>query len=345
MIDFATQAHHRGRRESILRLWLLRSEARPHAARDTQHTKLSFSNILMPATLPEIDSEPTAYVRRRASIPVILSELWSARDLVVQFVQRDLTVRYAQAVMGFAWALLMPLLIVCAGLMFRFVVSTLSGMPLEGSSIGSLAVKALPWAFFSGALTSATQSIIGNANLIGKIFFPRESLPIATVLAQSIDLGVGLVVVGVILPMVGLRPTMTALWGLFVVLLLIVFTTGCALILSCANLFYRDVKYIMQVVLNFGVFATPVFFEPQMLGKKGAAIMLALPLSPFIQAMDVSIVRGQNLLAPLVLSSTKGPITVWAPWMLGTATATALLVFCFGLLIFRNASSRFAEMA
>jgi ABC-type polysaccharide/polyol phosphate export permease len=288
---------------------------------------------------------PVAYVKRRYSIASILGELWDSRDLVMQFIQRDLTVRYVQAVMGFAWALLMPILIVCAGLVFRLVVSTLSGRPLEGASIASLAVKALPWAFFSGALNSATQSIIGNANLIGKIFFPRESLPIATVLAQCTDLLVGVVAVGVILPVIGIGLPLTSFWSVAVLLLLIVFTTGCALILSCANLFYRDVKYIMQVVLNFGVFATPVFFEPQMLGPKGAGIMLTLPLSPFIQAMDMAIVRGHSLLSPLTVDSAKGPIEIWAPWMLGYAAVTSVLIFCLGLLIFRGASARFAEMA
>jgi lipopolysaccharide transport system permease protein len=286
-----------------------------------------------------------AFVRRRQSIAAIVSELWGARDLVLQFIQRDLTIRYTQAIMGFAWALLMPILIVCSGLVFRLVVSTLSGQPLEGASVASLAVKALPWAFFSGALTSATQSVIGNSNLIGKIYFPRESLPIATVFAQCVDLAVGSVVVFVVLPVVGVRLTAAAAWGIVVILLLIVFTMGWALILSCTNLFYRDVKYIMQVVLNFGVFATPVFFEPQMLGTKGAAILLALPLSPFVQALDVSLVRGHSLLSPLIVESKKGSITVWSPWMLGYAAATAILVFVIGLLVFRNASRRFAEMA
>ena len=109
----------------------------------------------------------------------------------MQFIQRDLTVRYAQAIMGFAWALLMPILIVGAGLVFRVVLVTLSGTKLDGVSVASLAVKALPWAFFSGGLSIATQSVIANSNLIGKIYFPREALPIATVIAQCTDLGSG----------------------------------------------------------------------------------------------------------------------------------------------------------
>jgi ABC-type polysaccharide/polyol phosphate export permease len=284
-------------------------------------------------------------VRRKTSLAKIIAELWDSRDLVVQFMRRDITIRYAQAVMGFAWALVMPLLIVGAGLVFRVVLSTLSNSPIESAGIAGLAAKAVPWVFFSGGLTTATQSLLAHSNLIGKVYFPRESIPIASVFAQLPDLVVSLVVVLIIVPIVGVSLHLTALWGVAVLLLLVIFTIGWALVLSCANLFFRDVKYILQVALNFGVFATPVFFEPQMLGKKGAAIMLALPLSPFIQAMDVAVVRGKSLLEPLVLHSPKGPVVVWEPWMLGYAVILSTILASAGMIIFRRTSGKFAEMA
>ena len=290
-------------------------------------------------------ASPSKWVRPRGSILGILHELWNSRELLVQFVQRDLTVRYAQAVMGFAWALLMPVLIVGAGLVFRVVLSTLSGGPLGGTDIASLAVKSLPWAFFSGGLSIATQSVITNSNLIGKIYFPREALPIATVIAQCTDLAIGLAVLLGIVPFLGMHFTLNALYAPLLLVLLVVFTAGCALLLSCANLFYRDVKYIVQVILSFGVFATPVFFEPQMLGPKGARIMLALPLSPFIQGLDIAMVRGHSLLNTLTLSTRKGNVVVWSPWFLAYAVAWSVLVFGCGLLVFRRQSGRFAEMA
>jgi len=248
--------------------------------------------------------------------------------------------------MGFAWALLMPILIVGAGMMFRVVLATLANSPLEGSSIASLAAKALPWAFFSGALSQATSSVIGNSNLISKVYFPREVLPLSTVIAQSPDLVVGLVVVAGVMPFIdkgGL--SLSGLWVIAVLLLLMLFTVGCALFLSCANLFFRDVKYIVQVLLNFGVFATPVFFEPQMLGPKGASIMMVLPLSPFIQAMDVALVHGHSLTETIVMASRKGDVVVWAPWMLVYAAGWSVFLVITGIHVFRSGSSRFAEMA
>src|SRR6516225_9656341 len=104
----------------------------------------------MTVTAPLAASEPSSRRMRRPSISQVVREVWDARDLVMQFVQRDLTLRYTQAVMGFAWALLMPLLVVGAGMMFRIVLATIANAPLQGTSIASLAAKALPWAFFSG---------------------------------------------------------------------------------------------------------------------------------------------------------------------------------------------------
>jgi ABC-type polysaccharide/polyol phosphate export permease len=286
-----------------------------------------------------------ASVRRRVSLARIIAELWESRELVEQFMLRDITIRYHQAIMGFAWALVMPLLIVGAGLVFRVVLSTLANSPIEGASIAGLATKAVPWAFFAGGLTTATQSLLAHANLIGKVYFTRESIPVASVLAQTPDLIVSLVVVLILLPIVGVPMHLTTLWGFVLLVLLILFTTGWALLLSCANLFFRDVKYILQIALNFGVFATPVFFEPQMLGEKGAAIMLALPLSPFIQGMDVAVVRGHSLLEPLVMNTPKGGVVVWSPWMLGYAIALSVALLAVGLIVFRRMSGKFAEIA
>ncbi|MEO7360482.1 MAG: hypothetical protein ABI120_09130 [Gemmatimonadaceae bacterium] len=283
--------------------------------------------------------------RARVSIARIARELWDARDLVMQFILRDVTIRYTQAIMGFAWALLMPVLIVGAGLIFRIVISNMSGTASQSSGVGSLLIKALPWSFFSVALSTATQSILAYANLIGKVKFPREALPLASVVAQGTDLLVGLAFVVVALPFLGVAVTWEMLWAPVLLVLLMTFTVGSALILSCLNLFYRDVKYIVQVLLNFGVFVTPVFFEPQMLGEKYGAILLKIPLSPFIQGLDVAVVRGHNLLEPLALQGSKGMVTVWSPWMLVYAALLAFVTLYIGLRVFRRGSARFAEMA
>lgn len=300
----------------------------------------AIADFLPTAVVP---SSPVA--RRKNSIGRILRELWDARDLVIQFTRRDITVRYAQAIMGFAWALLMPVLIVGAGLIFRVVMSNVSRTQGEMSGVASLLVKSLPWAFFSSALSTGTQSVLAYANLIGKVKFPREALPVASVAAQGVDLVVGALFVVVVLPFLGVPASWSLLWVPLLLVLLVAFTIGCSLLLSCANLFYRDVKYIVQVVLQFGVFATPVFFAPELLPLRFRSIMLALPLTPYIQGIDVSITRGHNLLQTLVLPTTRGPAVVWSPWMLAYAVLLPLVTVVVGLKVFRRASGHFAEMA
>ncbi len=291
-------------------------------------------------------SEPrAARTPKRHSLPYIIREVWGARELVMQFVQRDIKIRYAQALFGFLWALLMPVLIVCSGLVFRLVISSLSGQPLENSSIASLAVKSLPWAFFSSAISIATQSIISYSGLIGKVYFPREALPLSAVIAQLFDFVIGAAAIFVLLVVVGVTPHMTAFWSLPLLTLFLMFTTGMALLLSCANLFFRDVKYIVQVMLNFGVFATPIFFEPYMLGERGSRVMMALPLSPFIEGLNVSIVQGHSLLETVYHETAKGAVLGWSPWYLLYAATSATLTLLVGAWTFRHFSGKFAEMA
>src|SRR6185437_3924624 len=184
--------------------------------------------------------------RRRSLVgdlrEIAVDELWKYRELLYQLMLRDVRIRYKQAVMGFAWAILMPALIVAAGTLVRFAM------------------------FFVGAIGFATSSLTGNLPLVSKIYFPREVLPLSATCAQSFDSSIGAITVGIALPLLGVHYGLTALWAPVLAVLIFCFTAGAALFLGCANLFFRDVKYIVQVLLTFGIFFTPVFFEPRMFG-------------------------------------------------------------------------------
>lgn len=272
-------------------------------------------------------------------------EVWQARELTREFVRRDLAIRYAQTVMGFAWALLMPILVVCSGLIFRLVISNISGNPITSRDVGGIAIKSLPWVFFASAISMSTQSLVSHANLIGKVYFPRETLPLATVLGQSVDTMIGSIATILLLLALGLTPGLQSLWFVGLMALFATFTLGCALLLSCANLFYRDVKYLVQVLLNFGIFATPVLVDVQTLGLRASKIMLALPLSPFIQGAQISVVNNRSLLSTVVESTARGDVVVWAPWMLWYAVVLTAALLSVGLTVFRAGAGRFAEVA
>ncbi|MEO8880875.1 MAG: ABC transporter permease [Gemmatimonadaceae bacterium] len=270
-------------------------------------------------------------------------EIWEHRELLEQLTRRDIKLRYKQAAMGFAWAVFMPCLIVVSGLIIRYAMAQISGQSLVQSDIANIAVKGLGWAFFVGALGFATASLVGNSNLVTKIYFPREVLPLSSVGAQAFDSSIGLVTLVVILPFLGVRLHPSFAWVPLLLLLLVLFTTGVSLFLSCANLFFRDVKYIVQVVLMFGIFFTPIFFEPAMLGERGAHLAMLNPLTGILEGLRLSIVDGRNLLYPIsvVVKGVERP--VWEPWELVYSGVCAVVGMIGAGLMFRRLQHLFAE--
>lgn len=272
-----------------------------------------------------------------------VTEVWGHRDLLEQLTLRDIRLRYKQAAMGVAWAVFMPVLVVLAGLVIRFAMAHIAGQSLVREDIANIAVKGLGWAFFVGALGFATNSLVGNANLVTKIYFPREVLPLASVLAQSFDTAVGIVVLAVVLPFLGVTGHLSLIWVPLLLALLFAFTTAMSLALACSNLFYRDIKYIVQVILMFGIFFTPVFFDPSMLGATGSKIMMLNPLTPILEGLRLSVVDGHNLLASLVVVRKGVTVSVWNPLELLYAFTTAIGGLLAATVLFRRLQPLFAE--
>jgi ABC-type polysaccharide/polyol phosphate export permease len=275
---------------------------------------------------------------------IAVNEIWRYRELLYQLTLRDIRIRYKQAVMGFGWAIFMPGLIVLAGTLVRFAMAYMGGSKVELSEIAGMAVKAIPWSFFVGALGFATASLTGNLQLVSKIYFPREVLPLSATLAQCFDTTIGTVTMAVALPFLGVHYGIALLWVPLLALLIFMFTAATALFISCANLFFRDVKYIVQVLLTFGIFFTPVFFEPRMFGQLGGRIMLLNPLAPLLEGLRLSIVHGHNLVTPLVTATGSGAsFPVWSPWYLAYSAAWAVIGLVVSAIIFHRAEAVFAE--
>ena len=275
-----------------------------------------------------------------------LREIWSRRDLLVQLAGRDVRIRYKQAVMGFAWAILMPLLIVGAGTLFRLAAVSMTGAKLDKADIGSVILKSFPWAFFSGALGFAVNSVTGSINLVTKIYFPRAILPIAAVGANLFDLGVGLVAMLLLLPFFAAKLTFALLWAPVLLAVLVLFTTGLGAVMACANLFYRDVKYITQVLLTFGIFFTPVLFDLAAFGPRASRLLMFNPLSPLFEGLSLAVMRGHNLLTPLAATTAKGvTFAAWQPWYLLYSLAWTAALVVGGVHLFRRTQDLFAEFA
>lgn len=286
-----------------------------------------------------------APVRRRTVLGdyrEILGGLRQCRDLITQLALRDIRIRYKQAVFGFAWALLIPMSVVLAGLLIRGAVAYASGHHVDSSQMGSMAVKAVPWAFFVGCLSMGTASLIANMSLLTKIYFPREVLPLASVIAQSFDSLIGGVLLTLVLPFLGVTPSLQLLWVPVLLALLWILGLAAALFLSCANLFFRDVKYLVQVFLTFGIFVTPVVLDAPMFGPVGSRVIMLNPVAPLLEGLRLSIIEHHNLLQPML---APAGFLFWRPWYLLYGASWALGGLLIGAIVFHRAERRFAEVA
>lgn len=255
-----------------------------------------------------------------------LLELYRYRDLLYVIVRRDITVRYKQSIMGFMWAVLMPVLIVMSGVVVRYAYALASHAPLQKSDIVSVAVKSLPWAFLVSSIRFACLSLINNKELVTKIYFPKEIFPIAAVLACLFDFLVAscALIIFLVVARVGGSPAL--FWLPVLILTMILLAVGVGMIVSAASLFFRDVKFIVEVFLTFGIFFTPVFYDVGMLGGKGKWLFLN-PISPLLEGFSAVIVRQQS------------PDLPWLAYAISCSVASSLC----GYLFFKHLEPAFAE--
>lgn len=255
-----------------------------------------------------------------------LRELYRFRELLFMIAYRDVRVRYKQSAMGFLWAVLMPILIISAGIVVRYGYAVASGKPLQTGDVASVAVKSLPWAFLVSSIRFACTSLINNQSLVTKVYFPKDIFPIAAVMASLFDFFVasGALVLFLLVVQVGWSAQLA--WVPLLVLLIVALTAGIAMFVSGASLFLRDVKYVVEIGLTFGIFFTPVFYDVRMLGSKGEWLLLN-PVSPILEGLAACIVRHQ----PPDL-----------PW-LAYSFAVSLTFLVGGYVFFKHLEPAFAE--
>jgi homopolymeric O-antigen transport system permease protein len=240
-----------------------------------------------------------------------IEELIERRDLLYIITCREITVKYKQSVMGMLWAVLMPSIIICAGLVVRYAFAMVSGKSVVLQDLTSVAVKAAPWAFFVSSIRFGANSLIGNANLVTKIYLPRLVFPLAAVFSQLFDFFIAGVVVCIFLIVAGAGWSIQLLWVPVVVGALLVLTLAFAIICSAASLFFRDVKYIVEVLLTFAIFFTPVFYESELFGA-WAPFLLANPVSPLLEALSSAVVFHQTPSLPWLFYSIGFSLSLFA---------------------------------
>jgi homopolymeric O-antigen transport system permease protein len=256
-----------------------------------------------------------------------LAELIRYRELLYMLTYRDVRIRYKQSVMGFFWALLMPCMIVLAGVIVRYGFSLVSNTTLHVTDLAAVAVRSLPWAFTVSALRFATNSLALNEELVTKIYFPKEVIPLSAVAASAFDVAIASCALTLMLVLVGTPLTWNLLWVPVLVLTLLTLVIGAGFVFSAAGLFFRDVKFIVEIMLTFGIFFTPVFYRADLFGPKGVYFMFN-PLAPIIESLDSVIIKG------------LAPDLFW----LSYSMAFAILLCVGGYAFFKRLEPMFAEM-
>lgn len=255
-----------------------------------------------------------------------LLETWRYRELLYFLVWRDVIIRYKQAVLGVAWAVLQPVAtIVVFSFVFGYLLGVNSGpVPYPVFALCGL----LPWQLFSGALTRAGASVVGNSNLITKVYFPRLIIPLSAVLGGLVDFAISAAVLATVLVIYDIPPSARMLWLPVFVLLALATAAGVALWLSALNVLYRDVQYVVPLMIQLWMFLSPVAYSAT-----------AVPQGIW------RFIYGLNPMAGVIVGFRWAILGGTAPDLLAlVATAMVMVVLVSGLYYFRRAERTFADV-
>ena len=262
-----------------------------------------------------------------------LRDLWVYRELVLFLTWRDVLVRYKQTVLGAAWAVIQP---VVQMVVFTFIFSNAAGLSSEGVPYPIFNFTALlPWGLFSKAMNDAGRSLVTNRNMITKIYFPRLTIPVASVLAGMVDFAIAFAVYIVIILYYTFSPGSSYIFKftpallslpLFIILALIT-TLGVSLWFSAMNVIYRDVGHILPFLTQIWFFVTPIVYSASVVSKKWQVLYALNPLTSVVEGFRWSLLGVHSL-----------------PWqLLAISAGIAIVLLITGLVYFRNMERTFAD--
>ena len=221
------------------------------------------------------------------------ADLWRYRELFLVLAWRDLSVRYKQTIVGILWAIIRPLLTM---VVFTVIFGRIAKLPSDGSAPYALMVFAamLPWSLFSNALTDASNSMISNANLIGKVYFPRMIIPSSTLVTAFIDFLISLIILLVMMVYYQFVPGWQILLLPCFILLALLASLGPGLWITALNVKYRDFRYIIPFVVQFGLYISPVGFSSKIVPEQWRFLYSVNPLVGVIDGFRWCILGGSS---------------------------------------------------
>lgn len=266
-------------------------------------------------------------IEPRQSIRHFWRELWKYRELFYFLSWRDVLVQYKQTAVGVLWSVLRPLLTMAV---FTFIFGRLAKLPAEGIPYPALVFCGmLPWHFFATTLSESSNSLVGNANLISKIYFPRLIIPTSTLLVGLVDFLISFVILFGLLGWYGLWPDWHWLALPFFLLLACAAALGAGLWFAAWNVKYRDFRYIIPFVVQFGIYVSPVGFSSTIVPAK---LRLAYALNPMVGVID-----GFRW-------SLSGGHAAMNPSTVIVSLAVSSILLGTGLIHFRKTEREFADI-
>lgn len=255
-------------------------------------------------------------------------DLWRYRELFHILAWRDLAVRYKQTVIGVAWALIRPVLMM---VIFTVVFGRIAKLPSDGSAPYAIMVLAgmLPWQFFSTALSESSNSLIQNSTLISKIYFPRLIVPAASVITSAVDLLISFSIMAVMMTFYNQWPDWRVVYLPLFIALGFAAATGAGLWLCALNVEYRDFRYIVPFIVQFGMYVSPVGFSSAVVPEQWRLLYSMNPMVAVIDGFRWSILRGGS--------------QIYWPGLLVSIGLTAVLC-CSGVWYFRKMERTFADV-
>ncbi|MGK2905860.1 MAG: ABC transporter permease [Desulfuromonadales bacterium] len=255
-------------------------------------------------------------------------DLWRFRELFYILAWRDILVRYKQTVLGVAWAILRPLLTM---IVFTVIFGKLAKFPSEGAAPYAIMVYAamLPWQFFSNSLSEASNSLIGNEKLISKVYFPRMIIPVSSVITSFVDFLISSVILVVIMAWYQYWPSLRIVTLPFFIAIAFAAAMGIGLWLTALNVKYRDFRYIVPFIVQFGLYVSPVGFSSSIVPEQYRLLYSLNPMVGVIDGFRWAILGGES--------------NIYLPgFCLSLAVVAVLLVY--GVYYFRMTEKKFADI-
>ena len=255
-----------------------------------------------------------------------LIEPWRYRELLFFLAWREIQVRYKQALLGAAWAVVQPLFTM---LTFTFFFGHLAGIPSNGVPYPIFSFAALlPWMYFATTLSQSGNSLILNSNLITKVYFPRAFLPAASVLSNLLDFAIGAAVLVALLIYYGVTPSWSAVLIPFFIFEMVVLVLGLSLLLAALNVRYRDIKYTIPFLTQLWLFVTPVIYPVSFVPPQYRGLLALNPMTGVVEGFRACLFSGVSI-----------------DWnLVGTSWLVTLAIFGFGMLYFRSTQREFADI-